>query len=256
MRTSEKVAVVTGASRNIGRAVARRLAADGATVACCYTSDVDGVGQTVETIKAEGGTASSYRLDLTSVADIRDVFARIADELGAPAILVNNAAIRPVARIAEIEPDDFDSVVAVNLRGPFFCAQAVLPAMRAAGWGRIVNLSGASAYVGGIGRAHVIATKLGIVGLTRALAAETAIWQITVNAVVPGVIDTPRAPGDPLGDHAAQAAKIPVGRVGKPAEIAGAVAYLCSDDAAYVTGQELFVSGGRPGLARHSGSEY
>jgi NAD(P)-dependent dehydrogenase (short-subunit alcohol dehydrogenase family) len=252
-----KVAVVTGGTRNIGLATSKALAKSGATVACCYAHNESAAREAVAGIKADGGDAVAYRLDVASVEDIRTQFGRIAAELGDVSILVNNAAVRPRHRIDEIEPADFDAVVAVNQRGPFFCAQAVLPAMRANGWGRIVNLSGGTAYFGAVARAHVVSTKLGIVGLSRGLAVETATWGVTVNTVVPGSIGTERGEADPLATEAgAHLDQIPIGRQGTPDEVAAAVLYLCSEEAGYVTGQELKVTGGRAPLSRQPWAEY
>jgi 3-oxoacyl-[acyl-carrier protein] reductase len=246
-----RVAVVTGGSRNIGRATAITLAESGATVAVTYARDATAAAGTATAITAAGGTARAYAVDVADVDSLRQTTAQIAADLGPISILVNNAAIRPARRIADITPADFDAVMAVNLRAPLFAAQAVLPGMRAQGWGRIVNLSGGTAYFGGVGRAHVVASKLGIVGLTRALALEAAPWGVTVNAVVPGAIDTERS--TPMPHHLD---RIPVGRLGQPAEIAAAVLYACSPEAAYLTGQEIRVTGGHSPLSRQPWAEY
>jgi 3-oxoacyl-[acyl-carrier protein] reductase len=248
-----RVALVTGGVRNIGRATALALAGSGATVAVTYARDEGAAQETVEAVAAAGGKAAAYRVDLADVAALRAMVAQVESDLGGVSILVNNAAIRPAGRIADIEPADFDAVVAVNLRAPLFTAQAVLPGMRERGWGRIVNISGGTAYTGGIARAHVVATKLGIVGLSRALALETATWGVTVNSVVPGTVDTTRPGDSPLAHHLD---RIPVDRLGRPEEIAAAVLYLCAPEAGYVTGEEIRVTGGQSPLARQPWNEY
>jgi 3-oxoacyl-[acyl-carrier protein] reductase len=248
-----KVALVTGGVRNIGRATALALAGSGATVAVTYARDGEAAAETVAAVEAAGGKAAAYQVDLTDVDALRAAVRRVRDDLGDVSILVNNAAVRPQHRIDEIEPADFDGVVAVNMRAPFFTAQAVLPAMREQGWGRIVNLSGGTAVFGGVKRAHVVASKLGVVGLSRALALETATWGVTVNSVVPGAIDTTRAEASPVEHHLD---RIPVGRLGRPEEIAATVLFLCSPEAAYITGQEIKVTGGHSPLTRQPWAEY
>ena len=248
-----KVALVTGGGRNIGRATALALADSGATVALTYAGDADSAADTVAEIRTHGGTAAAYHVDLADVAALRSTVDRVRADLGDVSILVNNAAVRPKGRIAELEPEDVDAVLAVNLRAPLFTAQAVLPAMREHGWGRIVNLSGGTAFFGGVGRAHVVASKLGVVGLSRALALETASWGVTVNSVVPGAIDTVRDESSGVTHHLD---RIPVGRLGTPAEIAATVLFLCSPEAAYITGQEIKVTGGHSPLSRQPWAEY
>jgi 3-oxoacyl-[acyl-carrier protein] reductase len=247
-----KVAVVTGGVRNIGRAIATALADSGAHVAVTYSTDKAAADDTVADLSARGVRVAGYRTDARDVDRLQTTLARVANDLGPVSVLVNNAAIRPAQKIAEIRPADFDDVVAVNLRGPFFAAQAVLPGMRAAGWGRIVNISGGTAYFGGVKRAHVVATKLGLVGLSRALALEVAGWGVTVNTVVPGAIGGSKNSG--AGE--AHLERVPAGRRGTPEEIAAAVLYLCSPEAGYVTAQELLVTGGQWPLQRQPWNEY
>ena len=168
--------------------------------------------------------------------------------------------MRPRRKIADVEQSEWDRVHAVNLRAPFFLSQAVLPGMRERGWGRIVNVSGADAYHGDNQRAHVTASKLGIVGLMRALALETALWGVTVNSVVPGYIGTKRDHPEWYPDMAAtdeeRLARIPVGRVGTPLEVANAITFLCSREASYITGHDLVVTGGYFPLTRQPWYEY
>jgi NAD(P)-dependent dehydrogenase (short-subunit alcohol dehydrogenase family) len=247
-----KVAVVTGGIRNIGRAISLDLARSGATVAVTYATDEQSAKETISDIERLGGKAAAYQVDVREILGLRATFAEIARDLGLVSILVNNAAVRPAAKIGDIQIGDFDEVVSVNLRGPLFAAQAVLPGMRSAGWGRIVNISGTSAYIGGVQRAHVVATKLGIVGLSRALALECAGWGVTVNTVVPGWIGN----GKDSAAHDVVLDRVPLDRRGIPEEVSAAVTYLCSPDAGYVTGQELLVNGGLWPLARQPWNEY
>jgi NAD(P)-dependent dehydrogenase (short-subunit alcohol dehydrogenase family) len=187
-----EVALVTGGTKNIGRAISVGLAGCGAKVACCYAEDDTRAKITIDQVEAAGGTARSYKVDIAEPDQITKVVGSVRADLGDPTILVNNAALRPRKKIAEITPKDIDDVVAVNMRAPLLFAQALLPTMREKGWGRIVNMSGGDAYHGSLQRPHVTASKLGIVGLARALALETASWGVTVNVVVPGFIDTVR----------------------------------------------------------------
>jgi NAD(P)-dependent dehydrogenase (short-subunit alcohol dehydrogenase family) len=249
-----KVAVVTGGVRNIGRATALALAGSGATVAVTYATDSASAAETVDAVSALGGKCVAYQVDVADVAALRATFAQIRAELGDVSILVNNAAVRPRHKIADMQPEDFDAAIAVNLRAPMFTAQAVLPGMREQGWGRIVNLSGGTAFFGGVERAHVVASKLGVVGLSRALALETAAWGVTVNSVVPGAVDTVR--DAKAGSVTHHLDRIPVGRLGRPEEIAATVLFLCSPEAGYITGQEIKVTGGHSPLSRQPWAEY
>lgn len=257
---SGEVALVTGGTKNIGREISRQLAASSVTVACCFSSDETAAASTVDEITKAGGRAGAYQVDLENTDDIRRLVAQVKEDFGDVSILVNNAALRPRQRIADIEQLDWDQVHAVNLRAPFFLSQAVLPGMRERGWGRIVNISGIDAYIGDNQRPHVTASKLGVVGLMRGLALETATWGVTVNAVVPGYIDTVRDHPEwyPEMDKTAQERldRIPLARVGTTKEVAAAVLFLCSKEAAYITGQDLMVSGGYSPLTRQPWYEY
>lgn len=233
--------MVTGAGRNIGRAVALALAAAGWHVALVVRSSTLEAEAVAREIEALGRRA------VVGTADVRDgpAIARIADEtrdrLGPPTVLVNNAAVRRETPFLDIAWDDWREVTGVILDGAFVCSREVLPDMLGAGWGRIVMIAGLTGQTGATHRAHVVAGKAGLIGFTKALALEYAPLNITVNAVSPGVIDTVRAGGEPR-HHRNRA--VPVGRPGRPEEVAAAVRYLVSNDAAFVTGQTLNVNGG------------
>jgi 3-oxoacyl-[acyl-carrier protein] reductase len=236
----QPVAIVTGAGRNIGRAIAIELARWGADVVVLVRTSRDEAESVAAEVRAEGRHA------LAVMADVRDrktVASAVAEatSLGPPTILVNNAAVRVERPFLELTDADWREVTGVVVDGAFTCTQQVLPHMLTAGWGRIVNIAGLSGQTGARHRAHVVTAKAGLIGLTKALAAEYAADHITVNAVSPGMIDTTRPHGTPQ-HHAGRTP--PVGRLGDPREIAAAVRYLVSHEAAYVTGQTMNVNGG------------
>lgn len=250
-------ALVTGAGRNLGRAIAIALGSGGADVVCAYQRDPDAAQGTAEAIRAAGGTASVHHLDVADLDGMARDVAEITDA-GPVDILVNNAASRPRTKIRDVTAQEWNAVHATNLRGPFFLSQAVLEHMVTAGWGRIVNIGGIDAYKGSVQRPHVVASKLGLVGLSRALANETARFGVTVNTVVPGLIGTPRYNhgSDDIEKIWAEGLKdVPVARLGTADEVAAAVLFLSSEEASYITGQELLVSGGSHPLVRHRARE-
>jgi NAD(P)-dependent dehydrogenase (short-subunit alcohol dehydrogenase family) len=244
-----KVAVVTGGGSGIGRAIADRLAADGIAIAVL---DLD--GDAAERVAAEiegcGGTAIGWAVDVTDRAGLEATVADVAERLGPPTILVNNAGLQGFERFLKITPEQWARVVEVNLTGTFHCCQVVLPHMLEAGWGRIVNISSSSAQGGQPMMAHYVSSKAAVIGLTKSLALEFGPKGITVNTIPPGFIDTPMLRdseskgllGGPVEDIEA---RTPVRRVGQPHDIAAATAFLVSDDASYVTGQVIGVNGGR-----------
>lgn len=255
-----KVALVTGGGRNIGRAVALTLAQAGAVPVIAYQQDAQAAGAVRDAVLAGGGRAGVVQVDLADVAQCRAAVARTAAEFGAVDILVNNAAVRPHSKISQITPAEWDLVLGVNLRAPFFLSQAVLPAMVKKGWGRIINVGGSDGYNGKPRRAHGVSSKMGLVGLTRALANEVAQFGVTVNLLVPGTIDTQRPhpewyPGVENG-FAARMTRVAMGRQGRSQEVANACLFLASELASYTTGQELFVTGGAPPIVRQPEEEY
>jgi 3-oxoacyl-[acyl-carrier protein] reductase len=233
-----RVALVTGASRGIGRAVALALAQDGAAVAVNYRRAVNEAEQLRAEIELAGGRAVAVRADVAVAAEVSALVAEVEQRLGPVAILVNNAGITRPEPFAEITEQSWDEVLAVNLKSMFLVTQAVLPAMRAAGWGRIINLSSVAAQTGGVVGPHYAASKAGAIGLTHSYANLLAKEGITVNAVAPALIDTDMVRNNPR----ARADLIPVGRFGTCEEVAQAVLMLARNG--YVTGQTVNVNGG------------
>lgn len=239
-----KAAIVTGSARNIGRAIAVALAGEGANVLVHARADAEGVDETVSLVEQAGGRAAKCMADVTKEDDVERLIASAVDAFGRLDILVNNAALRIHTPFAEITRDEWDLVNAVILRAPFLAARAAIPHMKKAGGGRIVNLGGLSAHLGARSRPHVMAAKMGVVGLTHALACEVGRDGITVNCVVPGVIDTVR--GASAGERSIdEDPTAPVPRMGEPEEVADTVRHLCSPLSGYITGQTIHVNGGR-----------
>jgi 3-oxoacyl-[acyl-carrier protein] reductase len=238
-----RVALVTGAGRNIGRAIALALADAGAAVAVNARrsqGEADGVAAEIE---AAGGRALAVLADVTDPAAVARMVDAVEARLGRIDILVNNAAVRAVSSLDEIDLARWREITGVILDGAFICSKACLRSLRAGG-GAIVNIGGLSAHTGAAGRPHVVSAKAGLVGLTRALAHDLAAEGVTVNCVVPGLIDTVR--GAASGARSAHTGKreSALGRRGTPAEVAHAVRFLAGPGARYITGQTLHVSGG------------
>jgi 3-oxoacyl-[acyl-carrier protein] reductase len=247
--TEQRVAVVTGGARGIGAATAVRLAAEGRAVAV-IDLDETACEDTVEQITAAGGKALAVGCDVSDEDRVEAAVARIAEELGAPTILVNNAGVLRDNLLFKMGASDWDAVMNVHLRGAFLMARAVQKYMVEAGFGRIVNLSSSSA-LGNRGQANYSAAKAGLQGFTKTLAIELGKFGVTANAVAPGFIvtDMTAATAARVGMgfeefQAAAATQIPVQRVGRPEDIAGAIAYFTGEDAGFVSGQVLYVSGG------------
>lgn len=240
--SDSRAALVTGAGRNIGRAIALRLAHDGLLVVVNARSSASARAVASE-INAAGGTAIAAAGDVGERADVERVVDAGLRRFGRIDVLVNNAAVRPRASFLEMTPEDWRSVVGPILDGAFLCSRAVLPGMVDRGWGRLVNIIGVRAQSGDAERAHVVAAKHGLIGLTRALAHEFGRSGVTVNAVSPGTIETDRDREDPAR-LVERVAAGPLGRAGRPEEVAAMVGFLASDEAAYVTGQIIGVNGG------------
>jgi 3-oxoacyl-[acyl-carrier protein] reductase len=237
-----RVAIVTGSARNIGRAIALELAAAGAAVVVnARTSAADADAVAAE-IASRGGRAAVKMADIADPAAAVSLIASAVEKFGRLDILVNNAAVRREVDFASLDFAEWRQIVGTILDGAYLCCHASLPHLVASARGAVVNIGGVSAFTGAAGRAHVIAAKAGLVGLTRALAHDMAPYGITVNCVVPGQIDTRRASGKEPAHHAGT---VPlVGRKGRPEEIAALVRFLCGPAARYITGQTIHANGG------------
>jgi 3-oxoacyl-[acyl-carrier protein] reductase len=236
------VALVTGASRGIGRAIAWALAERGATVIAAARSDH---ARTVaDDLVGAGHRAEAASLDVTDASSVTNTVADVLDRFGRIDILVNNAGITRDQLLLRMKRDDWDAVMATNLTAAFTCAQAVIKPMIKQRAGRIVNITSVVGQSGNAGQANYAASKAGLIGLTKALALEVASRNITVNAVAPGLIETDMTKGLAGGAHEEWAERIPLKRLGTPEDVAGAVVFLASDEAAYITGQVLSVNGG------------
>lgn len=245
---SGRTALITGGNRNIGRAVAELFGSCGASVAVVGRSDKAEMGDTLSALEGLGVSAFGTYADIAEPEQVRRAVAETVDALGPVDILVNGAAVRPHAALEELSVADWDAVMNVNLRGPFLLAQQVIPGMRERRYGRIVNIGGLSALWGKPNRAHVTASKAGLMGLTIGLAAETALDNVTVNCVVPGLVDTERHTLEWYPDledfYERRLSRIPMGRLGQPAEIATTCLFLVSEMSSYLTGQTLYATGG------------
>lgn len=239
-----KVAVVTGGSRGIGRAISLRLAAMGALVYINYVSRPDAADETRKMIEEAGGKAAILQFDVASGEQVQAAFKKVVEEAGSLDILVNNAGITRDGLLARMKDSDWDDVLATNLKGAFLCAKAVLKPMMKKKWGRIVNISSVVGFSGNAGQVNYASAKAGLSGLTKSMAREVASRNITVNAVAPGYITTEMT--DAMSEEAQSKIKseIPMASLGTPEDVAGAVAYLVSEDGRYVTGQTLHVNGG------------
>jgi 2-hydroxycyclohexanecarboxyl-CoA dehydrogenase len=243
MSIVDRVAVVTGGARGLGRAISLRLAEDGVAVSV-WDLNLEGARETADMIRETGARAIACGGDSSAAADIAAAVERTHHEFGRISILVNNAALSPFCKFEELTEEAWDKLMAVNLKGPFLCCQAVIPDMLEKRWGRIINIASSSAQTGANRMAHYGASKGGVLGLTKCLALEYATTGITVNAVPPNFINTEGLREAPV-DVDAFAQTTPMKRTGKPRNIAAAVAFLASEDADYITGHTLGVNGGR-----------
>jgi 3-oxoacyl-[acyl-carrier protein] reductase len=238
---SGKVALVTGGSRNIGRAIAHALAAAGTHIAVVGRRDADAADGVAVELRARGVQAESFLADVANEDDVRRAVTAAVAHFGRLDILVNNASVRTEMPFADLTLREWREVIGVALDGAFLCSRTALPYLAASGAGAIVNIGGLTAYTGAKHRAHVIAAKAGLDGLTRALAVELAPLNITVNLVAPGLIDTARSGSAP--NHHQHSATL-AGRRGTPEEVAALVCFLAGPAARFITGQTIHVNGG------------
>ena len=239
-----KTALVTGASRGIGRAIALCLAAEGARVAINYAGNVKAAEEVKAIIEAAGGTAILCQADIADSAAVEAMIADVVKEFGAIDILVNNAGITRDTLLMRMKDEDFAKVLDTNLKGVFYCTKAVSKLMMKKRSGRIVNMASVVGLVGNAGQTNYAAAKAGVIGFSKAAAKELASRGITVNVVAPGFIGTDMTAGLPESVKEKMLTDIPLGRMGEPEDVANAVLFLASDQASYITGQVVNVDGG------------
>ena len=238
------VALVTGASRGIGRAIALRLAAEGVKVAVNYNSGAAPAQELVHDITAGGGKAEAIQSDVSDEAQVKAMVAQVRKKWNRLDILVNNAGIRKDRLLMRMTTQEWDDTLNVNLRGAFFCTKAVLPSMVRQRRGRIINMSSVVGLAGNPGQANYAASKAALIGLTKSVAKEVARRNITANALAPGYILTGMVEKLSEDLKAQILARVPMNRLGVPEDVAGLVAFLCTDEAGYITGQVIRVDGG------------
>jgi len=239
-----RVAVVTGGSRGIGRAIAIRLAQSGHAVVVNYASSSTAASEVVEKIQASGGVAVAHGADVSSADEVTEMFETAASQLGPVSVLVNNAGITRDNLLLRMTPEEFDDVIAVNLRSAFLCTKAALRGMLKARWGRVVSIASVAGISGNPGQANYAASKAGLIGFSKSIAKEYGKRRITVNVVAPGFVTTDMTADLEDGVRDSAIGMITLGRFGDPEDVAAAVDFLVSDDAGYITGQVLSVDGG------------
>ena len=244
MENIEKTALVTGASRGIGRAIALALASKGFAVALNYAGSHDAAEAVKKEIEAARGKAFTVQGDVSKSEDVDRVFKAVKDEFGGLDVLVNNAGINRDALLIRMKESNWDDVIATDLKSDFLTTKAAAAMMMRKRKGSIINISSVVGIMGNIGQANYAAAKAGVIGLTKACAKEMAARNIRVNAVAPGFIETAMTDGIPEKIREGMISSIPMGRMGQPEDVAKAVCFLASDDSSYITGQVLVVDGG------------
>ena len=239
----DRIAVVTGGADGIGRATAMRFAQEGAVVVICDMNEEKGK-QTAAEINAAGGKASFLKVNTSNFAEVEAASKKVVEQYGKYEILINNAGITRDSTLKKMTPELWQQVIDVNLTGVFYCAKCAADIMTEQGWGRIVNASSVVALYGNFGQTNYVATKAGLIGMTKTMARELGKKGVTVNAVAPGFILTDMVRKMPEEVLKSMEDKVPVKRLGKPEEIAAAYAFLASDDAAYINGTVISVDGG------------
>ena len=242
MILQNKVAVVTGGSRGIGKAIAEKFAAEGASVAILYSSNSASADAVVEEIRNAGGTAKAYQCHVENSDEVGKTIDDVVNDLGKIDILVNNAGITRDKLLMMMKEEDFDDVISVNLKGAYNTMRKVCPMLAKQRWGRIINLSSIAGINGNAGQVNYSASKAGLIGMTKSAAREFAGRGITVNAIAPGFVETDMTEKFASDENVMK--RIPVGRMGRPDEIASLALFLASDAAAYITGEVICIDGG------------
>lgn len=242
MILQNKVAVVTGGSRGIGKAIAEKFAAEGASVAILYSSNSASADAVVEEIRNAGGTAKAYQCHVENSDEVGKTIDDVVNDLGKIDILVNNAGITRDKLLMMMKEEDFDDVISVNLKGAYNTMRKVCPMLARQRWGRVINLSSIAGINGNAGQVNYSASKAGLIGMTKSAAREFAGRGITVNAIAPGFVETDMTEKFASDENVMK--RIPVGRMGRPDEIASLALFLASDAAAYITGEVIRIDGG------------
>lgn len=244
MKFEGRTAVITGGSRGLGRAICLELVKGGANVVLCWAGNEAAAQETARAVETAGGRALALRCDVSDAAQVDGLIQAAMERFGRVDILVNNAGITRDNLLMRMREEDFDAVIAANLKGTFLCMKAASRVMLRQRYGRIVNLSSVVGLRGNAGQVNYAASKAGVIGMTKSLAKELASRGVTVNAVAPGFIETDMTAALPEAARGAALESIPLGRFGRAEDVAKAVAFLAGDEAAYITGQVLAVDGG------------